>query len=164
MSSAVCGMGWVSTAFRWLLGAVWVVAGATKATDLDESVRAVRAYRLLPEPVAQVVGAGLPLAEVALGLLLIAGLGVRACAVASAVLLVVFMAGIGSAWARGLRIDCGCFGTGGDLAAEARPRYGAELARDAGLLLLAGWLACRPGSRLAVDGVLVGRHSGGERG
>ncbi|MDQ3151159.1 MAG: DoxX family membrane protein [Actinomycetota bacterium] len=157
-------MVWVSTAARWLLGGVWMVAGATKVTDLDGSVRAVRAYRLLPEPLAQVVGAGLPVAEIALGLLLIAGLGVRAGAMASAVLLIVFMAGIGAAWARGLRIDCGCFGAGGDLAAGERPRYGAELARDAGLLLAAGWLAWRPGSRLAVDGALVERHSGGEHG
>ncbi|MGI9062392.1 MAG: MauE/DoxX family redox-associated membrane protein [Pseudonocardiaceae bacterium] len=157
-------MVWVSTAARWLLGAVWVVAGATKVTDLDGSVRAVRAYRLLPEPLTQLVGAGLPVAEIALGLLLIAGLGVRAGAMTSAVLLIVFMAGIGAAWARGLRIDCGCFGAGGDLAAGERPRYGAELARDAGLLLPAGWLAWRPGSRLAVDGALVERNSGGEHG
>jgi len=44
-------------------------------------VRAVRAYRLLPETAAQLVGAGLPVAEIALGVLLLVGLGVRAAAV-----------------------------------------------------------------------------------
>ena len=40
---------WLGTAARVLLGAVWIVAGASKITDLDASVRAVRAYRLLPD-------------------------------------------------------------------------------------------------------------------
>jgi uncharacterized membrane protein YphA (DoxX/SURF4 family) len=45
---------------RLVLGGVWIVAGLSKVTDLGASVRAVRAYRLLPEVAAQVVGAGLP--------------------------------------------------------------------------------------------------------
>ncbi|MDQ3886739.1 MAG: DoxX family membrane protein [Actinomycetota bacterium] len=147
-----------------ILGGVWVVAGATKVTDLDASVRAVQAYRLLPEPVVVAVGAGLPLAEIALGVLLIAGLGVRASALGSVLLLVTFLVGIGSAWARGLPIECGCFGSGGDLVPGQEPRYGAEMIRDAGLLLLAGWLAVRPESWVAVDAVLVSRVPEQERG
>jgi uncharacterized membrane protein YphA (DoxX/SURF4 family) len=49
---------WISTALRVALGAVWVVAGASKAADLGESVRAVRAYQLLPEWAVPAVGAG----------------------------------------------------------------------------------------------------------
>lgn len=145
------GLLWLASGLRLVLGVVLLVAGALKVGDLAGSVRAVRAYRLLPETVAQVVGAGLPVAEIALGALLLAGLGVRAAAVFSAVLLAAFVVGIGSAWARGLRIDCGCFGGGGELAAGQSPRYGPELARDVGLLLVAGWLAWRPASRFAVD-------------
>jgi len=66
-------------------------------------------------------------------------------------LLAAFVIGIGAAWVRGLRIDCGCFGGGGDLAAGQAPSYGPELARDAGLLLIASYLAWRPASRCAVD-------------
>lgn len=145
------GLLWLSLGLRLVLGVVSLVAGTLKVGDLAGSVRAVRAYRLLPETAAQLVGAGLPVAEIALGALLLAGLGVRAAAVFSAVLLAAFVVGIGSAWARGLRIDCGCFGGGGELAAGQPPRYGPELARDVGLLLVAAWLAWRPASRYALD-------------
>lgn len=149
------GREWAVLVARLVLGGVWLVAGLAKAGDLDASVRAVRAYRLLPEPLAQAVGSALPLAEVLLGLLLVAGLFVRASAVASAVLMAAFVAGIASAWARGLRIDCGCFGSGGELAAGEYPAYGWELARDGALLLLALLLARWPAGRWALDGRLA---------
>jgi uncharacterized membrane protein YphA (DoxX/SURF4 family) len=144
---------WLGTAARLVLGAVWLVAGASKITDLDASVRAVRAYRLLPETAAQVVGAGLPGVELLLGVLLVAGAGVRAAAVVSAVLMFAFVVGIASAWARGLRIDCGCFGSGGELAAGQDPAYGVELVRDAALTALALLLARFPAGRLAIAGL-----------
>jgi uncharacterized membrane protein YphA (DoxX/SURF4 family) len=146
---------WFATLARLVLGAVWLVAGLAKIGDLDESVRAVRAYRLLPEVLAQVVGSALPLAEVLLGVLLVAGIFVRAFAVLSALLMAVFVAGIASAWARGLQIDCGCFGSGGELAAGAEPTYGWELARDSGLFLLALLLARWPPGYYALDGLIA---------
>jgi uncharacterized membrane protein YphA (DoxX/SURF4 family) len=147
---------WLSTAARLALGTVWIVAGATKVADLAESVRAVRAYRLLPEAVVPIVGAGLPFVEITLGLLLIAGAGTRLAAIVAVVVLAAFVGGIASAWARGLRIECGCFGGGGDLAAAVRPAYATELARDVGLLALAAALAWWPLSRWSVDRLLFG--------
>jgi hypothetical protein len=70
---------------------------------------------------------------------------------AAAVLAAVFLVAVGSAWARGLQIDCGCFGGGGQVAA-GRTAYPAEVARDAGLLVVALALARRPASRLALGG------------
>ena len=99
------------------LAAVWIVSGGLKVTDLAASGRAVNAYQLMPYSAAQVVGAIQPFLEIALGLLLLVGLAVRLSAGTSAVLLVIFMAGIVSAWARGLAIDCGCFSKGGALGA-----------------------------------------------
>jgi uncharacterized membrane protein YphA (DoxX/SURF4 family) len=145
------------TLARLVVGGVWIAAGASKVTDLDASVRAVRAYRLLPETAAQVVGAGLPLVEILLGILLIVGVGVRVAGVVSAVLMSAFVVGIASAWVRGLRIDCGCFGSGGELAAGENPTYGLELLRDGGLLLLSLLVAARPPGRLALDGLLAAR-------
>lgn len=140
---------WLSTLARLVLGGVWLAAGATKIADLDASVRAVRAYRLLPETAAQILGAGLPAVEI----LLVIGAGVRVAAVVSAVLMAAFVVGIASAWARGLQIDCGCFGSGGQLAAGQNPTYGWELARDGGLLLLALLLVYHPAGRFGVDGL-----------
>lgn len=142
---------WLPTGARLVLGGVWIVAGALKVVDLDASVRAVRAYRLLPEIVAQFVGAGLPMVEIVLGVLLVVGFGVRVAAVASAVLMTAFVIGIASVWARGLQIDCGCFGSGGRLAPGAKPTYGWELTRDLGLLALAAFLVRWPSGRWALD-------------
>lgn len=153
------GLPWLGTAVRLGLAAVWLTAGASKVTDLAAAGRAVNAYQVMPYEVAKVVGAALPLVEIALGLLLVAGLATRLVAAVSAALLLVFMAGIASAWSRGLAIDCGCFGGGGTLAAGQQPAYLPELLRDAAFLVLAAFLLVRPVTRWSVDEVLDGRLS-----
>jgi uncharacterized membrane protein YphA (DoxX/SURF4 family) len=142
---------WAVTAARLLLGVVLVVAGALKLPDPAAAVRAVRAYRLLPEALVGPLAFGLPVVEIAVGLALLLGVFVRTAAIASAVLMVVFLAAVGSAWVRGLQIDCGCFGGGGQVAA-GQTAYPGEVARDVGLLLVALALARWPASRLALGG------------
>jgi uncharacterized membrane protein YphA (DoxX/SURF4 family) len=134
---------------RIVLGAVWIVAGLIKLPDPAASVRAVRAFQLLPEAVVPAVGYGLPLLEVALGLFLVLGVAVRIGAILSGVLLGAFLVGVSSAWARGLSIDCGCFGGGGAVASD-QTRYGTEVLRDGALLVVAGVLARWPASRFAL--------------
>lgn len=147
---------WISTGARLVLGGVLVVAGALKVTDPQSSVVAVRAYRLLPAFLETIVGWGLPFAEIALGLLLLAGIATRAVAAATAILLLVFILAVVSAAVRGLSIDCGCFGGGGEVA-PGQTAYGTELLRDVGLVLLALWLVWRPRSRFALDGYASSR-------
>jgi uncharacterized membrane protein YphA (DoxX/SURF4 family) len=142
---------WAGLVARLGLAGVWLYAGGTKVGDLAASGRAVNAYRIMPFDVAQVIGAMLPFVEIVVGLLLLAGLATRVSAAFSVLLLAVFVAGIASAWARGLQIDCGCFGSGGQLAAGESPTYGWEIARDLGFLVLAGYLLIRPDSRFSAD-------------
>jgi uncharacterized membrane protein YphA (DoxX/SURF4 family) len=141
---------WVSTAARLVLGAVFLTAGGLKVIDPQSAVAAVDAYRLLPSSVATIVGWGLPFAEMALGLLLLAGVATRVVAVVAALLLLVFIAAVASAAARGLSIDCGCFGGGGEVA-PGQTAYGREVIQDIGLLLPALWLMWQPHSRFALD-------------
>jgi protein-disulfide isomerase len=148
---------WAATAARLLLAGVWVWAGVAKIGDPAAAVRAVRAYRLLPEWLAQGVGYGLPFLELTLAALLLAGLATRLAAAVSAALLVVFLAGVVSAAARGLQIECGCFGGGGDLAAGQSTAYTGEIVRDAALLLVALALARWPRGRLAADAAVRAR-------
>jgi uncharacterized membrane protein YphA (DoxX/SURF4 family) len=145
----------VGVVCRLVLGGVWLVAGLLKLPDPAANVRAARAYRLLPESVVPAVGHGLPILEILLGGCLILGLVTRVAAVVSAVLLTAFVVGIGSAWARGLSIECGCFGGGAGPSANASAAYPWDIARDVGLLLAAGWLAWRPWTPWAVDNRLV---------
>ena len=141
---------WVSTGARLVLGGVFLVAGGLKVIDPQSSVAAVRAYELLPNSLVTIVGWGLPFAEIALGLLLLAGVATRVVAAVTAMLLIIFILAVVSAAARGLSIDCGCFGGGGEVA-PGQTAYGIELVRDLGLLLLALWLVWQPRSRLTLD-------------
>lgn len=138
------------------LAAVWFVSGWIKAADLNQAYIAVQAYDLLPHGVVSVVAAAVPFIEIALGLLLLLGIGTRLVAVLSVVVLVAFIIAISQAWARGLTIDCGCFGGGGQVA-PGQTAYPQEIARDIGFMVLAGWLIVRPASLLSMDGWLTKR-------
>lgn len=150
---------WIGLAARLVTGGVWIVAGLLKLPDPAGSVRAVRAYELLPESVVPAIGYALPVVEVVVGLCLVLGLLTRAMAAVSAVLFVAFIIGIASAWARGLEIDCGCFGGGGELAG-ASAKYPGEIARDVGLLLASLWLVVRPRTRWSLDPLIFPTRSG----
>ena len=142
------------TVARLGLAAVFLVSGVLKAIDPDATYVAVRAYDVLPRAAVDVVAAVLPFVEIALGLLLLLGIGTRLVAVVSGVLLLVFIAGVTQAWARGLAIDCGCFGGGGAVAPGATA-YVQEIVRDVGFLALAAWLVVRPHTLLSMDARLT---------
>lgn len=150
---------WIGLAARLVTGGVWIVAGMLKVPDPAGSVRAVRAYDLLPESIVPTVGYALPILEVVVGLCLVLGLLTRVMAAVSAVLFVAFIIGIASAWARGLEIDCGCFGGGGQLDG-ASAKYPGEIARDVGLLLASLWLVVRPRTRWSLDSLISPTRSG----
>src|SRR3954447_8745397 len=97
----------VGTLARLGLAAVWLASGLLKAADPAQTYVAVRAYDVLPREAVAVVAGVLPWFELALGLLLLLGIGTRAVAWLSAGLLLVFIAGVTQAWVRGLNIDCG---------------------------------------------------------
>lgn len=141
---------WVSTLSRLVLGLTCLWAGAAKAGDLPASVRAVRAFELLPEWLAKPVGYGLPAVEIILGALLVVGLLTRYAAALAGLLMLAFVVGIAAAWARGLAIDCGCFGGGGPTSPD-QTQYPLEIARDLGLAVLAAVLVRWPRSRFSLD-------------
>ncbi|HZE41892.1 MAG TPA: MauE/DoxX family redox-associated membrane protein [Stackebrandtia sp.] len=142
---------WVGLGARLLTGVVWVIAGGIKLSDLKQSVYAVNAYQILPTGLARVVGIGLPLLEVGVGVLLILGLATQAAGALSTVMQLAFIIGISAAWARGLSIDCGCFGGGGQLAAGQHPVYIWDILRDVGLLLCSALLVWRPRTKFSAD-------------
>lgn len=144
---------WIGLAARLVIGTVWLVAGYLKFSDPAGTVRSVRAFQLLPESIVPAFGHLLPVVEMVLGACLILGLLTRAAAVISTALLVAFIVGISSAWARGLEIQCGCFG-GGGYKENAAAGYLRDIIRDLGLILVSAWLVWRPRSRLAVDNLL----------
>ena len=147
---------WCGLVARLVTGVVWIVAGALKLPDPAASVQAVRAYQLLPSAVVPTVGQLLPVVEVVVGAALVLGLLTRGAAVVSALLFAAFVVGIAAAWARGITIDCGCFG-GGGFDPDAASQYPWEIARDVFLLALSGYLVRLPRTRLALDHLLFRR-------
>ncbi|USQ78315.1 MauE/DoxX family redox-associated membrane protein [Ornithinimicrobium faecis] len=143
---------------RQALGGVLLAAGALKIGDPTGSIQSVVAYRLFDYQIAEMIALMLPVVEIALGLLLILGLFTRWSALAGGGLMLVFIAGIISAWARGLSIDCGCFGTGGPVD-PSDTAYLSEILRDTALFAAGAWLVARPRSLLALDSLLFRRPS-----
>ena len=144
---------WITFLFRLILGGVLLVAGALKVTDPYSSATSVRAYQILPIDLANFLGFVLPFAEVAIGIFLIVGIWVRLGAIAGGALMVMFIIAIGQAWARGISLDCGCFGKGGLLETDELPvwNYTLEIARDIGLALLAVYIFRFPQGKLVFD-------------
>jgi uncharacterized membrane protein YphA (DoxX/SURF4 family) len=147
---------WAGTAARLFLAGIFLYAGGSKITDLAASGRAVNAYDVMPVEAGRVVGAMLPMVEIALGALLLVGFATRLAAAAIALLNVVFIAGIAQAWARDLNIDCGCFGGDGSLGVGQSPRYLWEIIRDLGFLVAALLVFAVPRTRLSLDARLAG--------
>ena len=141
---------WFGLLARLTLGGVLVAAGWLKVIAPAKSQMAVRAYEVLPIPVANFLGIVLPWFELGLGILLIVGIAVRLSALLGGALMVLFIAAISQAWARGLSIDCGCFGGGGTVA-PGQTKYVSEILRDSGLALLAIYLIRYPLTRFALD-------------
>ena len=126
---------WLLRALRWVLGAVFILAGAFKVFQPAQFATAVANYRLLPHELINLAALTLPAIEVTAGLLLLAGAWVRGSALVVTGLSAVFFVAIISALARGLNIECGCFGTIGGSKVGLT-----SLALDVALLGLAGWL------------------------
>ncbi len=131
---------------RIVLGAIFIVAGASKVGHADMFAAQIAGFRILPQPVIAPVALGLPFLEILLGGYLILGLFTRASAWAAVVLLAAFDVAIASAVVRGMTVSCGCFGPN-----DATVTTWAEVARDAVFVLLAVIVALRAPGALALD-------------
>ena len=150
---------WISLVARAILGIALIWAGSLKIGDLAQSVVAVKAYEFpLPDGLETFIGNALPIVEILLGLVILAGLASRWTALIGAVLMVVYIAAIISAWARGLSIDCGCFTPGGFLDADQKTEYGRDIARDCGLIVCGVWLIIFPVSQFSLDSWIHPSH------
>jgi putative oxidoreductase len=157
--SAVGGMlssPYATLASRIILGGVFLVAGATKIPYPGALAVAIRSYELpLPEWFVSLSAHALPYLEVLLGLYLLAGLFTKISAWATNGLMLLFLFALIQGAARGLQIDCGCFGSSADTEGS---NLWLAAARDVGLLALGLHLALAPLGRFSADALLRRRH------
>jgi hypothetical protein len=95
---------------RFLLGALFLWASATKVPDMAAFAESVANYRIVPPALVPLVASALVGVEIAAGLALILNLWARAAALLLAALLAAFTVGLAGALARGIDLACGCFG------------------------------------------------------
>jgi uncharacterized membrane protein YphA (DoxX/SURF4 family) len=141
---------WFGLLARLGLGGVLLYAGYLKAFSPEKSMMAVRAYELLPIWLANIFGIVLPWLEIGAGVLLIVGIAVRYMAIFGSALMITFVFAISQAWARGLSIDCGCFGDGGAID-PSQTKYLETILRDIGFALLGFYLIRYPLTKFALE-------------
>ena len=95
---------------RFALGVVLLAAALAKIGDPAALALQVHNYRLAPVWSEHLVAIVLPWVELTTGLALVVGVRARAGAVVGLALMAFFTVAVGSAWARGLDFECGCFG------------------------------------------------------
>ena len=95
---------------RVTLGALFVLAGATKAYDPGAFAIEIQRYQLVPWILAALISVYLPWLEMLSGALLLLKRFERGALLLTTLLLVIFTLALASAMFRGLSIDCGCFG------------------------------------------------------
>ena len=95
-----------------VLAAVFIYAGVDKVRDPLQFADSVAAFGMLPLAVVTPFALGLPLFEVLCGLMLMMSPARRVAALAVVLLTAMFFIALAAALARGLTLDCGCFGAG----------------------------------------------------
>jgi uncharacterized membrane protein YphA (DoxX/SURF4 family) len=101
--------GAVGWGLRIFLAGLFFYAGGVKVADPTLFAIKVRNYELLADPWVAVVALALPWLEIFCALCIVTRRWERGALLLTAGMLLVFLFGLGSAWARGLDIDCGCF-------------------------------------------------------
>ena len=96
---------------RVVVGFVFLYAGILKISDPAGFSDAINNYDLLPLIFVNFFAIILPWIEIVSGLFLLFGISVKENSLIISVLLIVFILAIAISLARGLNIECGCFGT-----------------------------------------------------
>jgi uncharacterized membrane protein YphA (DoxX/SURF4 family) len=120
----------IGLVFAWIFGAVFVIAGALKLRDPQLFTMQVRSFDLLPDPYNALLALSLPWLEVFCGLAVITGLLRLGGLLMLNAALVVFISVLGWLLAHGKQVDCGCFGSAGQLSQST------ELSMDVVLLVI----------------------------
>jgi len=126
-------------ALRLAVAAVLVWAGVPKLLDPVAFANDISNYHLLPDVVLGPAAVLTPVIELVVAAALVAGVHARGGALVAAAMFLVFTAAMLQAMARGIDLDCGCFGR------DASARVGwTSVARNAALLAASALVVMAP--------------------
>lgn len=103
---------WIVFLLRIVIGAIFVYAGILKIKEPQSFADSIATFRLLPKELVAIFALTLPPFEIVTGTLLILGRYQRAAALGILLMTSLFAIALIQGMARGLEIDCGCFGGG----------------------------------------------------
>lgn len=95
---------------RLVVAGVFVAAAIPKLMDPSSFAEDVANYRMLPDALVGPVAVALPIVELLIGAALITGVHAAGAAFLAGGLMIVFAIGMAQAMARGIDLECGCFG------------------------------------------------------
>jgi putative oxidoreductase len=121
---------------RILVGGAFLYAGAVSIHTPEQFSDSVAGYQLLPAQMINLLALSLPPFELFVGAVLITGRLPRVATLSGLILTIVFAIALSSALARGLTIDCGCFGHGKPSRAGMWLSLGRDLLMGAALVWL----------------------------
>ncbi len=98
-------------AVRLLLGLLFIYSGIIKIDDTGYFVKSLDNYKLVPPEFVNIFALLIPAVELIVGAFLLLGIFVKETALVADIMMIVFIVVIITAIARGLDIECGCFGT-----------------------------------------------------
>lgn len=131
---------YAALAARLVLCAIFLVAAAGKLMDPVKFLGGISEYGILKGWALALAAAGMPGVEIVAAVGLLIPSMVRPSALLLGGMLLMFMAAMGSAMARGLELDCSCFDLLG--AGKAMVGWGTQF-RDLAILIPALWLTFR---------------------
>lgn len=146
---------------RMALGGMFIFAASIKLSGPLDFSDSIKAFKILPDHLAQLATFAVPWIEMVCALALVLGLWSRAAAAVISGLLLVFIAGIASVMWRGLNVHCGCFGKLQPFCTG--PLGACNIIQNAILCLAAMSVAVGGGGYLALDRVLGGCRVGRPR-
>src|SRR5215469_8811724 len=123
---------------RIVLGAVFVYAAYVKLRDPWELfAMSINSYDILPLAMAETAARVIPWFELALGLMVMAGIWLRISGTILSLVLLTFFALMLRAYAKGMQINCGCFGPGEAISWKTLLRDGSMVAAAIAMTCLA---------------------------
>jgi uncharacterized membrane protein YphA (DoxX/SURF4 family) len=127
-----------------MVGIIFIYAGTDKIANSAYFAGTIQNYQILPDLIINLVAIILPWTELICGILLVTGIWQRSAALIVSILILIFIAAIGSVIIRGLDIECGCFGSG------SSANWG-RIVEDIFLVVFSLQIFFYPRSKLAIE-------------
>ena len=144
---------WVILVLRVILSGVFIYAGGLKIESPQTFADNIAGFQLLPNEFVNLLALSLPVFEIIVGLMLIVGFRLRIASFSVLVLSLIFAVALSSTLARGLQIDCGCFGEGEPSVFKTWLSLGRDMLMGIGALII--WIS----TLISKQGLCEGSYS-----